>query len=374
MGCSTGILTGSLPGVHPNTVFALLMVYSSSSEKMMFFSIGLGITHSLINHGPSIFIGIPDESSPLISLPGKKLVSQGEGPKAFFKTYYGSISGVLITCISFPLLNIFYRNFLELISGLQGFLIFFILLYIVLSSKNVLHALITVLLGSFVGFLVFNINSIGGSEGFLPLFTGLFGTPVLVKKFGNSFPDQTMFRGSPDRKNIKGGFKGFLAGIFSSVLPGVGPSSTATVLNTEDRIEFLSALGSVNTTNIMTSILIFNIALTSRTGLADYLLSNYRPSSLYLMDIVAIGFISSGITFLLSRKIVLFFISLLENINEKSIKLIIICFLLFLIFINTGHTGVGIYFISTGIGIITSRLDSKKSLLMSCIIIPVLFL
>ncbi len=350
------------------------MVYSIEGVHGIMFALGLGITHSLINHGPSIFIGIPDENSPLITLPGKKLVVKGKGSKAFFTTYYGSITGVIITCLSLYPLYLFYNYFLDKISNFQNFMIVIILLYIILSCKNIIAGIITVFLGSLVGLIVFNINSVGTSEAFLPMFAGLFGTPILIKKFNEDFPVQKIDFFFPDKKNIVGGFKGFVAGIFSSVLPGIGPSSTATVLDTEDRLEFMSALGSVNTTNIITSIIIILTSLRSRTGLADFIISNYSTDKIKIFYIISVGFISSGLTFLLSKKIVFMFIFILEKIDENILKITIITCLLFLIIYFTGHTGVSIYFISTGVGLICSRLDAKKSLLMSCIIIPVLIL
>ncbi len=350
------------------------MVYSIDGINGVMFALGIGITHSLINHGPSIFIGIPDENSPLITLPGKKFVLKGEGSKAFFTTYYGSITGVIITCLFLYPLYFFYNYFLEIISYIQNFIIIIILFYIILSCKKIREGLLTVFLGSLVGLIVFNINSIGTSEAFLPMFAGLFGTPLLVKKFSNDFPVQKINFFFPNKKNFVGGFKGFIAGIFSSVLPGIGPSSTATVLDTEDRLEFMSALGSVNTTNIITSMIIILTSLRSRTGLADFIISNYSTEKIKILYIISVGIISSGLTLLLSKKIVFMFSFILEKIDEKIIKITIITLLLLLILYMTGHTGVSIYFISTGVGLISSRLDAKKSLLMSCIIIPVLLL
>ena len=345
-----------------------------NSNSLTFFAVSLGITHSLINHTPSIFIGVPDENSPLVTLPGKMLVSKGKGSLAFYHTYYGSLLGVLITSFTVPLLNFFYKNVLQFLENFTKPIILLILLYIIFTSNNKKHGVITAFLGGLIGIVSFNASSINSSATFLPMFTGLFGTPMLVKKFGSKSPKQEKIK--PEKQEIKflGGFKGYLAGIFSSILPGVGPSSTASVIKTENRKEFLTALGAVNTTNVMTSILIVKLTKTSRTGLADFILSNRSPESLSVLTVIVCGLISVSVTLIVSEKMLNLFISVVSKIPEKKLKGTVFVFLITLITYTTSYPGVSIYFLSTGIGLIVSELDSRKSLLMSCIIIPVLLI
>ena len=75
LGCFAGIITGLLPGIHTNTVAALVL--ASLSVLLHYFSpLSLGIfltsmvvVHSFVDFIPTIFLGAPEAETALGVLP-----------------------------------------------------------------------------------------------------------------------------------------------------------------------------------------------------------------------------------------------------------------------------------------------------------------
>lgn len=371
-GSILGVLTGCTPGLHPNTVFSFILVLLSGSKETVLFAVSLGVTHSLLNHAPGIFIGIPDKNSALGALPGKEMVRKGHGSKAFYIMTYGSLVGLTATFLVSPILAQLYKSIFPTTTYIKPFLITSVLLILIIESKNVFHGVLTMTAGGLLGILSFNLNSLNSSEMFLPLFTGLFGIPVLLKTKSGSYPTQEESE-KPGKKILKPGLKGWFAGIFSSFLPGIGPSSTASVLDSDKKESFLAVLGSVNTTNLLSSLIILSTVGKTRTGLAKTINSTLKPSNINSFEIIGAVVVSVGVALTFSSKIVEIFTQKIPNIKTDYIKYSTLALLIIIVTSVSGLPGIGLLLISSGTGLLLSELESRKSVFMSVIIIPVLF-
>ena len=160
-----------------------------------------------------MFIGVPDRDSALIALPGKRMVSEGKGNLAYFSALYGSLTGIMITVLLAVPLMWFLSSLFSIIEIIKPFIITVLLLNIVLDSGDVRKALAVCGICGTLGYVMFNLDSVSTSSSFLPVFTGLFGVPVLLRRFKTGIIRHSKEIIPPDSKNIKGGITGSFAGL-----------------------------------------------------------------------------------------------------------------------------------------------------------------
>ncbi|MDP3486189.1 MAG: tripartite tricarboxylate transporter permease, partial [Methanobacteriaceae archaeon] len=88
IGISFGAITGLIPGIHVNTVGAIIFASSAfllnlfSIEFLCVFLVSLAIAHALLEFIPSMLLGVPDESTALSILPGHQMVLEGRAREA----------------------------------------------------------------------------------------------------------------------------------------------------------------------------------------------------------------------------------------------------------------------------------------------------
>ncbi len=101
-GALAGIVTGLVPGIHVNTVTALLLASGASCASLgleysalLAFTCALAISHTFFDVVPGLFLGVPgDETFAL--LPGHRLVRQGKGILAIRLSVAGSALGLAV--------------------------------------------------------------------------------------------------------------------------------------------------------------------------------------------------------------------------------------------------------------------------------------
>ena len=273
LGALTGIFTGLIPGIHPNTVvFTLLPFYFVLNPEFavfMAFVSGLGVSHTLHDFLPALFLNAPEAESALSSLPGLDMVNDGKGRKAFVLTLVGGLSSVFVFVLSMPLLFLVLKDVYTLIEPAMAYILVFFLIFILLESDSTKDALLISVLSGSLGMITLN-SSFGQQFILMPVFGGLFAAPSLIYSLSRDFeiPDQKeSFIIELDR--IKGGFTGFLAGLLAGTIPGIGAAvstSFLTPLMDESSEDFITGLGGVNTSDILIAFLALFLIGSPRTG------------------------------------------------------------------------------------------------------------
>ena len=167
---------------------------------------------------------------------------------------------------------------------------------------------------------------------------------------------------------------GWLAGWFAGVLPGVGAAQAgviaAQVLRARTR-EFLSALGGINTSNILFTIIMFYAIGKTRSG-AVWAISQLA-GSLGLWDMIllvfvgiTVAFVSAIITIYLGRVI----ISRMGGISYNMITISVTAFLVTAITILSGLPGLLAALVGTLIGLVSVLGGIKRSHLMGFLLLP----
>src|SRR3989344_5983228 len=82
-GILIGIVTGITPGIHINTITAILISsigYFTNIPliALVAFVVALAVSHTILDFIPSILTGAPDEESFLSVLPGDEMLKEGK--------------------------------------------------------------------------------------------------------------------------------------------------------------------------------------------------------------------------------------------------------------------------------------------------------
>ena len=212
LGALTGIGTGLVPGIHVNTVTALLLAGSASCASLgieysalLAFTFGLAISHTFFDVVPGLFLGIPgDETFAL--LPGHELVKQGKGNLAIRLSVAGSTAGLVIG-VAMVVALLAFGNVIGAVENSVGPWMFWILLavsaFLIVTDSPRGWSLVVFLTSGLLGLMVFGTPLVaGGSDApinaLFPALAGLFGVAGLVFAIATAGPPGGRPPPSPD--------------------------------------------------------------------------------------------------------------------------------------------------------------------------------
>ena len=404
LGILLGILTGITPGLHFNNVAIIVLSISSLfTIDPLYFAItvtAMMITHTFADFIPSTFLGAPDEDTSLSTLPMHRMLLKGEGYHAIYLSTYGSLLAFLY---SLPLIPLFFLLLVHL--NLAKFFpqyIPLLLLAIILhmwymeSLKNLrsmLFAIIIFFLSGFFGIIAlnfpFNHNfmpfKLFSPNPLFPIFTGLFGIPVLLLSKNSSIPPQKLKIPKMDRRKYLASFVGTFSGSLVGFLPGV-TSGIATVIarsfHKGKEEDFIVSLGSVNTSNYIFNLLSLFLILRPRSFAVKTIQNlifiekwssfSFPPSN-FLILLLTCGFtvlISFFLTLLLGKIFAIYLGSLGRNYGY--LNLIILGIVLLFIFLFGGAIALLLAFVATLIGLLPPKFGVMRTHLMGVLILPTL--
>lgn len=377
LGVVAGCFTGLVPGIHTNLIAVILVSFTIDVSNEFFVAVicAMTITHSFISTIPSILLGAPEGGTALSVLPGHKLLLEGRGIEAVFYTYFGSAISLVASFFCIYLMKVFLSNFYEVIQQYIGYLLIGVLIFIVFLNTDKKRTLIVIILSGVIGYFVLDSRL---ENGLFSLLTGFFGVSTLVfsLKSSGEFPKQE-FNGFNLKlsKTINTSLFGLTIGFFTSILPGMGSSTGATigsVIKKESKPEdFLVMIGSITTVNFFSSIIALDVINRARNGsivaLRDLFGQNYIDIMIYS------SLISGGMALLLGIRLVYLMVRVISKINYQKLCISIIIILFLLGFFLSGLVGVYIIFICFLVGFYANYFGISRNSMMSCIIVPVMF-
>jgi len=379
-GVTAGTLTGLIPGIHTNLVAIFLISGSTmllnvfSPIQLVVFIVAMGLTNTFIDTIPSIYLGAPDEETALSVLPGHKMLLDGKGHEAIIYTLIGSSVAIIIFLLLTPIFFIiipYVQNFVE--KMMAFFLIWACIFLIYREKSSKIRALIIFILAGFLGIASLNINA---NQPLMPLLTGLFGTSTLIYSISlkSSIPKQRQEKIKIDWKDVK---KPTIATTITSplcsFLPGMGASQSAIigseVMGEMSPKSFLVLIGSTNTLVLSVSFLILYLTNKKRSGLASAISQLTNLTLNDFLIICAAIVLTSVISIFLTIKLSKFFANQIHKINYEKISKIVILFLIIVVTLVSGLTGLIILTASTLLGLTCSYMNVRKGFLMGCLLI-----
>jgi len=374
-GVLLGTVTGLIPGLHPNTVSALILASALWDPFLTsILIISAAVAHSFLDFIPSVLLGAPDPSTALSILPGHKMMMRGHAYEAIKLTVVGGVVSLLLIVLFLPFIVVFIRNFYVFIKPNVHWILIGITGFMFLKDRNAWGIVVFCLSGS-LGYLVL-LNNLLGEFSLLPMLTGLFGLSMIIKSLKDRVKIPEQIKESEKISGVfRSGIVGTLSGMLVGLLPGVG-AAQATFISREifrdkEEKKFMIAIGGVNTTVAVLSVLALWLVGNPRSGVAvavSELLGkiSFTDVVIFIGAILLAGGVSAFVTLHLNKV----FINLFRKVNYRIINFFIILFLVGVTFILTGLPGLYILFLSTIIGLVCILSNTRRSYMMACIIIP----
>ncbi|HIK01808.1 TPA: tripartite tricarboxylate transporter permease [archaeon] len=382
LGCFLGTLTGLVPGIHTNTLAAIIVGLAPVLSKFDPLSIAallmsMGVVHTFLDFIPSILLGIPEGESALSVLPGHSLLMEGRGIEAIRLTAFGSLSALLITLILFLPALLVISAVYPFIQGNILWILSAVVVLSILSERRVFMATVIFLISGVFGYFTLN-----GVEGLIfPALSGMFGisTMLISLKSMASPPEQENCRTKLKRGVIASSLLGAIAGILVGILPGIGAAqATFVVQNVRNtgREDFLVSVSGVNTANIIFTLVVMHTVGKMRSGLVIAIKDIFPEIALGDIFVLLGVILFSGIVaYFLQVKIGEFAAMHLGKISSSSYRKLtggVILLVIILVFMMTGFRGLIILLLGTIIGLFPPKIGVRRAQCMGFFMIPVL--
>lgn len=386
-----------VPGIHINTVAAFIFYSSAylmgyfSPEYLAVFLISMSISHSLIDFIPTMFLGVPDEGTVLSVLPGHYFMLQGRGKEAIRLVTMGGFGSILVTVMLLPIFMLFLPCFYTLIKPYIAFILTFVAIYMILRlNKGIYEIFWSSVIFIFSGIIGWaSLNSVVSQNVLLlTIFTGFYGVSTLLYSLSQNshLPPQYQDHDLKiDGKIIRGILAGGIAGTILGFLPGMGPAQ-GTILAQEisggkdmgeNREGFLVAMGGVNASDALFSLITIYLIGNPRSGVAviiDKLIQNLDLQLLLVFVFVSVTAVSISVFFCIVLGDLL--ITNIDKLDYNKLSRAVIILMTILVVIFTLNEGSNLIYIlilyvtSISMGLIPHYVGVNKSNLMGVLIVP----
>jgi putative membrane protein len=371
-GVIIGIASGLIPGLHSNTVIAVLSSFGLTDDTMSILIVSLFAAHLIASFIPSIFFGIPSDSSIVSVLPGQRMVRNGEGIIALKVVIASVLFSVLLSVAVFPFSMPVFTVVYGAIKPYVGHILVVFSVIFLLKTKNRFLSLCVFLLAGILG--TFTLGA-GMYDAFLPLFSGFFAmAAMLTYEKGMKIPPQK--DGVPDLSFLKYAALGVLLGFFADLLPGIGsPSQIATFATIAMPINTIGYLATIS--SIAASESIFSLSTSasigkSRMGATEWL-SQYITIGDNLVFLLVLFLLSTALAALaiyLLRK----YAGSLAALDFSKLNVLLAIYLVAVIYLLDGAMGLGVFALSSALGYAALKLNVERTTLMGAIIVPTILL
>jgi len=383
-----GVLSGLVPGLHANN-FALLLAAIAPTIPIDPIFLGAamvtaGVVHSFVDIVPALTVGVPDAAMAIAALPGHRLVLAGRGREALRISAAGSLCAVIFALVlAIPITWLMIRSY-PMIRAHLWIVLASIVCILLLTERSVQAAVVALFsfgLSAALGLTTLDVDPsapLGAGSMLMPLLTGLFGAPVLIDAVnGEGVPPQHGSQILMDRSDFfQTATAGSLAGAIVGYLPGVS-AAIASVLalpavSTDDIDRgFIVVTSGASTANTIFALFALYALGTPRTGVMVAVDHTDVPLNLFLLLPAAV--FGACIGFLTVSIVGDRFLEAVGSIDPWLVSVSILGLLVLLSGGFAGIFGVGVFVVSTLVGLIPPRFNVKRVHLMGVLIGPLLF-
>ncbi len=277
------------------------------------------------------------------------------------------------------------KQAIKLISSLSGLAILVWIIALLASSKNLLATIFVFGSSAALGVIALMHPAVEGSTHTMtPLLTGMFAFPVLLNTlFEKHSSYQRIEVEKQDELETDPGLKliGFITGILSVGLPGLGTSSLVSVSQglTESDAEYLTMASFAETTGEMMALILGILSIASRSSdaaiIQQALLKHtgefaIHPTFMYLL--LGTMLVSCWVGLKLVNVVSFPYRVMLNLIPVKLQALIVASAMIGLVWHHTSMWGMGIVLAGTLIHLGAKQLYVSNQVLFACMVIPML--
>lgn len=391
-GVCLGTVSGLVPGVHANN-FALLLAalgptLPGSQTAVGAAILAAGVVHTFLDVVPALALGVPDAAMAATALPGHRLVVAGRGREALRLSALGSLLAVALAVpLALPVTWLMTDAYPLVRRHLPLVLVAVVLLLLATEGtrRAALAGAFCFALATLLGVSTLDLDpaaplALGGM--LAPLFSGLFGAPVLLDAFdGAGVPpqdDATLALSGREIGWTAGA--GSVAGAFVGYLPGVS-AAVASVLSLplvpdidgEGAREFLVASSGANTSNTVFALFALVTLGTPRTGVMVALENGGGGAgSGALPALLATTVVAALAGFVLVVVVGDSYLRVVGRANYAVVSATILGLLVVLSWLFAGVVGVGVFVLASFVGLVPVRLRTRRVHLMGVLVGPLI--
>ena len=403
-GAGLGTFSGLVPGIHVNTLAAILLAsYPALETSISPFAgtegaamgvccciMAASVTHSFLDFIPSVFIGAPDSEDSVSVLPGHRLLLQGRGMEAVRAAAIGSLIGTSCAILMALPLQYALRSGLDgILSGMTPLAVAGAATVLIISQfrkgsgvPGTIAFIVSGALGAAVMWLPIPSHGMFGEGSLMfPMLSGLFGVPAMLTAASEGrMPAQ---RECSDPEVAAAGLKGVLMGCVAGWFPGitstVGASISAYFMPENRPERFIASVASIGSVTAVLSIVTLSVSGSGRSGtalvigeIAGNSLSG-TASQAFLMLLVAAA-IGSLLGYYLTVTAGRVLSSAASRIDQKKLNRGVLALTSVLVLLLTGPFGLAVLAISALVGSMPQAFGTDRTILCGCLLFPVLIM
>lgn len=386
-GCAFGIVSGLVPGLHANNMAFLLAAIAPSvpgSPPLVGAAmLAAGVVHTFLDIAPTLALGVPDPALATSALPGHRLVLEGRGREALCLSALGSGLAVVFSVPLAVPLTVVMISADPLISAHRSLLLGAIVVALLGTEqtyRGIGSGVLAFTASAGLGLVALDLPTnpplaVGGV--LTPLFTGLFGAPVLIDAMdGNGIPEQHGEGISLSIRSVCGlSGVGTLCGGIVGYIPGVSSAIAATLalVTVPGRYGgrgFVVATSGVNTANTIFALFALVSLGTPRTGVLVALEQANVPIDLPLLlaTVVIAAVVGFSAVLLLGDM----YLRAVGAIDYTTLSICVLGLLCFVSYLFSGLIGIGIFAASTVVGLLPVWLTVQRAHLMGVLLGPLI--
>ncbi len=406
-----GLITMLFPGMHVYNLLGFMMIFSiavvESLNPLYLAAIIVGLMLGYIMTFSSIstlYFQAPDDSTMFFMMPSQKYMMKGKAHAAAVLGAVGSLVGVFIVVVGFPLGGIIIKIFYEVFKDAMFFLTGIVICFVLMSEwpkdfgqgqtkwqrlrdgwSTLSWGYLVFILASILGIINFNkplIPSANAFQSLAPIFIGLFAIPSMITNVISkvNVPPQYVSKSVHLRGHhiIQSGVSGAAGGVYGAVTPGVtpGPSGYMAGHATAQGGE-TNFLMSMNVNRIVyyvgaATLLMHPAVHLRRGGVSMFIdLFGYAPKSSgdYYIVISALCF-AAFISFILILGLSRLAGRFLRKLDFRIISIISIVVLIAIVALFTSWQGLIVLTVASGLGLIPVLFQTRRMSLLAVLLTP----
>ncbi len=376
LGVAIGIFFGLVPGLHPNFLILLaplLFAFAGSPENLVVFAVSMAVANAISDFLPSILFGAPEEGTELSVMPGHRMLLDGRGYEAVKLAATGGLLSVFAFIILFPIISFSFPLLYEFIHPVLFSILSLASAYMILAGSNKILAAFCFFAAGIVG-LSLHWVPLDPTLSLFPVFSGLFGAAVLIPQFKikkAKIKPQKSEEYVSSRLVNRASLFGSIGGIFSGLLPGIGPSQVASVASVDkNEKSFLVTIGALSVSNIVMSVISLWLIGQARSGVAVMLEGFVSVTFSEVLLIIFAALFSAGIAVIITLKLAKISLNILEKFDYAMVSKIIFIFIVMATALSTGFVGILLFSLCMCIGLFAYLSQVRMSCLMGVLLVP----
>lgn len=371
LGLLIGMLSGLIPGLHPNLISAIAVLQDIEYEKKAALIVSVYAGHIVFSYIPSIFFGIPDERTAVSVLPGHRMVRSGEGALALKIMVVSALVATIAGFALIPFALQFYPFAYSLAKNYIAHILLIASVIFVLKTKNPFYSVLIFLASGFFGAYALRLEM---QDAFLPLFSGFFAMGAILNYRKEKIPAQ---KDMPvDFGILKFAILGALLGGLANLIPAISsPAQVAALASVFIAFEtgnYLATVAAINVGQFVFALASSASIEKARHGVIVNLgeIIDIGGNMQMLLFYFLLGIAVSGlIVYFLRKKI-----SKIANFDFSKFNKLLAAYLLLVVFLINGISGVAVFAVASLIGYVTIRMGVERTIMMGGIIVPTIIL